>query len=242
MSDNARENNKGAMPRGKRAAIPRTTLQRLPFYLRALYSLEEEGWEIVSSTQIAELVGSNSAQTRKDLSFIGEFGQRGVGYNVPKLIQELEKFLGVTRKRKVVLIGVGRLGSAILLYKGIRQRGFEIVAAFDVDPEKIGTEVGGVPVYDFNKFEEVIGNEKIDIAMITVPASEAQKVVDRIVQAGVRSILNFVPTPLKVPKGIPHRTVCLSAELQILSYLLKSAKPRIAGRRRRDRAVASERS
>lgn len=213
--------------------MPRTTLQRLPFYLRALYSLEEEGWEIASSSEIAELVGSNSAQTRKDLSYVGEFGQRGVGYNVPNLIQELEKFLGVTRRRKVILVGVGRLGSAILLYKGIRQRGFEIVAAFDVNPEKIGTEVGGVPIYDFNRLEDVLGDERIDIAMITVPIPEAQRVVDRLVQAGVRSILNFVPTPLKVPKGIPHRTVCLAAELQILSYLLKSAKPRVASRRKK---------
>lgn len=213
--------------------IPKATLARLPFYLRALYVFEDEGREVISSQEIAQAIGTNSAQTRKDFSFLGEFGRRGVGYKVSDLIRHLEKFLGVTRKRKVVLIGVGRLGSALLNTEGLRKRGFEIVAAFDVDPEKIGKTEGGVPIYDFKKFGEIVGNEKIDIAILTVPAKEAQKVVDVIVAHGVKSILNFVPVPLKVPKNVIYRTVCIAAEMQLLSYYLKNKNSTAISKRKK---------
>lgn len=214
---------KGESKTGK---IPGATLARLPYYLRALYVLEDEGWEIVSSADVAELTGSNSAQIRKDLSYLGEHGHRGVGYNVRHLIDVLERFLGLTRRRKVILVGAGRLGSALLHYKGLRERGFEIVAAFDIDPDKIGGAEAGVPIYDFNKLEEVLGGEKIDIAIIAVSPDAAQEVADKVVMAGVKSILNFVPVPVKVPAGFPMRTVCIAAELQLLSYMLKGIKPR----------------
>lgn len=213
--------------------IPKATLIRLPFYLRALYVFEDEGYDVISSDQIARAIGTNSAQTRKDFSFLGEFGRRGVGYKVTYLIRHLEKFLGVTRKRRVVLVGVGRLGSALLNTEGLRKRGFEIIAAFDVDPEKIGRIEGGVPVYDFRKFGEIIGNGKIDIAILTVPAKEAQKVVDVIVSHGVKSILNFVPMPLRVPKDVIYRTVCIAAEMQLLSYYLKNKNSIVKKKKRK---------
>lgn len=214
-------------------SIPQPTLSRLPYYLRALYVLDDEGKKIASSADIAELVGSNSAQARKDLSCLGEHGHRGVGYNVKNLISVLERFLGVSRKRRVILVGVGRLGSALLRYKGLKERGFEVVAAFDVDSEKIGKSEGGVPIYDFNDIEDKLDGEKIDIAMITVPAKAAQEAVDRALQAGVRGILNFVPVPVKVPENVPYRTVCIAAELQLLSYYLKGTKYGAKGKKKR---------
>jgi len=208
----------------KKNKIPEATLVRLPYYLRALYVLDDEGYEIASSQDIADLAGSNSAQVRKDLSYLGEFGRKGVGYNVKYLIQVLEKILGVSRKRTAVLVGVGRLGEAILSSQNIRKRGFDFVAAFDVDPVKIGKVIAGVPVYDFNQLEKILEGEKIDIGVIAVPPEAAQQVAERLVRAGVKGILNFVPVPVKVP--VPMRTVCIAAEMQLLSYHIKRKKPR----------------
>lgn len=206
--------------------IPQATLQRLPFYLRSLYVLDDEGFEIASSADIAELTGTNSAQVRKDLSYLGEFGRKGVGYNVKYLIDVLEKFLGVGRKRTAVLVGVGRLGEALLQSKNIRARGFEFVCAFDIDPEKIGKVIAGVPVYDMKDIEKIISGERVDIGVIAVPPDAAQEVADRLVKVGVKGILNFVPVPIRLPANVPLRTVCIAAEMQLLSYLIKSLKPR----------------
>lgn len=206
--------------------IPSATLQRLPFYLRALYVLDDEGFSIATSLDIAELTGSNSAQVRKDLSYLGEFGRKGVGYDVKHLIDVLEKFLGVARKRTAVLVGVGRLGEALLHSKNIRERGFEFVAAFDIDPEKIGKTIAGVPVYDFRDIERVLAGERIDIGVIAVSSDAAQEVADKLVKIGVKGILNFVPVPIKIPANVPLRTVCIAAEMQLLSYLIKNLKPR----------------
>lgn len=204
--------------------IPQATLQRLPFYLRALYVLDDEGFEITSSTDIAEMTGTSAAQVRKDLSCLGEFGKKRVGYNVKYLIHVLEKTLGVSRKRTAVLVGVGRLGEALLLSKNIRARGFEFVAAFDIDPEKIGKKVGGVPIFDFKDIERVLEGEKIDIGVIAVSPDSAQEVADKLVKIGVKGILNFVPVPIKIPDYIPMRTVCIAAEMQILSYQIKGSR------------------
>lgn len=215
----------------KNRELPQATLQRLPFYLRSLYVLDDEGYEIASSSDIAEMMGSNSAQVRKDLWYLGEFGKKGVGYNVKYLISVLEKFLGVSRKRTGVLVGVGRLGEAILNSKNIRSRGFEFVAAFDIDPEKIGRVISGVPVYDFKDIEEILENERVDIGVIAVSPEAAQEVADKLIRSGVKGILNLVPVPIKVPPNFPLRTVCISAELQLLSFLVKSLKPRKKRRR-----------
>ena len=208
----------------KKDKISEASLARLPYYLRALYVLDDEGYEIASSQDLAELAGTNSAQVRKDLSYLGEFGRKGVGYNVKFLIQVLEKALGVSRKRTAVLVGVGRLGEAILSSKNIRERGFDFVAAFDIDPQKIGKTVAGVPVYSFDDLERVLEGEKIDIGIIAVSPEAAQQVADKLVKAGVKGILNFVPVPLKV--SVPMRTVCIAAEMQLLSYEIKKKKPR----------------
>lgn len=207
-----------------KAPIPKATLARLPLYLRSLYILEDEGRKIVMSSDIAERMGIDPTQLRKDLSFIGVTGKRGVGYETSYLIKELEKYLGMTRKRKVIVVGIGRLGSALLHYRGFKERNLEFVAAFDNDPEKIGKKLSGIPVYDFEKIEQVLKKKRIDIAIITVPPDEAQKVVDKVVSAGVRSVLNFAVGPLSVPESIPFRTVCLAAEMQLLSYYIKDAK------------------
>ncbi len=206
--------------------IPQATLNRLPFYLRALYALDDEGFEYISSADIAELSGSYSAQVRKDLSYIGELGTRGVGYNTKKLIDDLEKFLGVSRKRRMVLVGAGKLGTALLEAKNIRERGFEFVAAFDIDPDKVGKTIAGVPVFYIEKMIQTIGNEKIDIGVIAVTPEAAQEVAELLVKAGVKGILNFVPMPIKVPSSIKVRTVCVAAELQLLAFQIKNLKPR----------------
>jgi redox-sensing transcriptional repressor len=218
--------------RVKGKEFPQATLNRLPYYLRSLYVLDDEGFEVVSSSDIAELVGSTSAQVRKDLSYLGEFGHRGVGYRVKYLIEILEKFLGVSRRRRVILVGVGRLGEALLNSKNIRARGFDFVAAFDIDPEKIGKTISGVPVYDFRKIYEIIGDEKIDIGIITTSPDAAQEVADKLVEVGVKGILNFVPVPVKVPANVPLRTVCIAAEMQLLAFQIKHLKPRIKKRAR----------
>lgn len=216
-----KQNSKEAKKKNK---IPEASLARLPYYLRALYVLDDEGYEIASSQDIADLAGSNSAQVRKDLSYLGEFGRKGVGYNVKYLIQVLEKVLGVSQKRTAVLVGAGRLGEAILSSRNIRERGFEFVAAFDVDPEKIGKVIAGVPVYNINDLEWILEGEKIDIGVIAVPPEAAQQVAEKLVRAGVKGILNFVPVPVKV--NVPVRTVCIAAEMQLLSYEIKKKKPR----------------
>ncbi|MCX7831900.1 MAG: redox-sensing transcriptional repressor Rex [Actinobacteria bacterium] len=210
----------------KKREIPQATLQRLPFYLRALYVLDDEGFEIASSTDIAEMTGSYSAQVRKDLSYLGEFGRKGVGYSVKYLIEVLEKSLGVSRTRTAVLVGVGRLGEALLLSRNIRARGFEFVAAFDKDPEKIGKTIAGVPIFDFKEIEKVLEGERIDIGVIAVSSDSAQEVADKLVKIGVKGILNFVPVPIRIPQNVPLRTVCIAAEMQILSYQIKSLRPR----------------
>ncbi len=223
----------GSSKRLKKAKVPKTTVGRLPYYLRVLYILQQSNIPLVSSEEVAKLIGSNSAQVRKDLSYIGEFGQRGVGYDVPNLIHELEHFLGITHLRHIVLVGVGRLGTALLNYPGFHERGFQLIAAFDNDPKKVGTKVAGVTVYHIDEMSDVLKRETIDIGVVTVPSDAAQFVVDELIRAGVRSILNFAPMPVSVPDGIPKRAMCIAAEMQILSYHLKGQR----GRRKRPPAL-----
>ena len=207
----------------KKAKLPQTTIARLPVYLRSLVMLANKGEQIISSDGLAQVAGTNAAQLRKDLSYLGEFGTRGVGYDVDQLINEISKWLGLLRDRTVVIVGLGRLGGALVGYQGFSEKGFKVVGAFDRDPSKVGTEVDGLVVRNINELDDFsksfLGG--VDIGIIATQAPSAQGVANRMVNAGVRAIINFAPITIDVPGGIVLRQVDLSVELQILSYYLQ---------------------
>jgi redox-sensing transcriptional repressor len=198
--------------------LPEATVARLPEYLRALHHLAETGFDTVSSEGLAAAAGVNSAKLRKDLSHLGSYGTRGVGYDVALLIAQIEHVLGLTQRRGVALVGVGNLGHALAGYGGFSTRGFRIAALFDADPARIGERINGLVVQDIATLPEVVATEAISIAVIATPAHAAQLVADRLVAAGVTSILNFAPCVLSVPEGVDVRKVDLAIELQILSF------------------------
>jgi len=198
--------------------IPEVTVARLPVYLRALHALAECGTTTVSSGALAAATGVNSAKVRKDLSHLGSYGTRGVGYDVDYLIYQISRELGLTQRWPVAIVGIGNLGQALAHYGGFASRGFRIAALFDTDPACVGKEVTGLTVRHLDELAEVIGAESLTIAVITTPAEAAQDVCDRLVAGGVRNILNFAPTVLAVPDGVDVRKVDLSLELQILAF------------------------
>lgn len=203
---------------GSVRSIPDATVARLPLYLRALAELAEGGTVTVSSEGLAHAAGVNSAQVRKDLSFLGSHGTRGVGYVVDELTGHIAGVLGLTTDWAVVLVGVGNLGRALASYGGFSQRGFRIVAAVDSDPAAVGDEVAGIPVQPADRLPEIVEEAGVSIAVLAVPAEAAQRVTDVLVAAGVEAILNFAPAHLEVPPHVTVRKVDLSTELQILAY------------------------
>lgn len=212
-------------------AVPSATVGRLALYLRALTTLAAQGVGVVSSDALATAAGVNAAMLRKDLSHIGSSGVRGVGYDVTRLTEQVEHTLGLTRRHAVALVGVGNLGHALAGYGGFSERGFAVAALFDVDPALVGTRLGGVEVLDVAHLDRVCAERGVTIGVVATPAAAAQGVCDRLVAAGVRSVLNFAPTLLTVPSGIEVRRVDLAAELQILSF---HATRRAAGAAGRD--------
>jgi redox-sensing transcriptional repressor len=198
--------------------VPEATVARLATYLRVLTGFAEDAATTVSSDELAVAAGVNSAMLRKDLSFLGSYGIRGVGYDVATLTEEIARTLGLTVHRSVALIGVGNLGQALAGYAGFASRGFRIAALLDADPSRIGTTIQGIPVRDIARLEQVVADENITIAVVTTPATVAQEICDRLVAAGVTSILNFAPVVLAVPGHVDVRKVDLAAELQILSF------------------------
>lgn len=204
--------------------IPEATIERLPVYLRCLLSAEQAGMPLINSVQLAEMAGTNAAQVRKDLSYLGELGTRGIGYDVDSLLCHLRRWLGIADDRRVAIVGFGRLGSALLGYPGFEERGFRIVAVFDTDQAKVGTRVGDVTVSALEDLEDVVTREAVDVVMLTVPANVAQSVADRVVSAGVRAILNFAPTRLETPPDVAVRQADLSVDLQVLSFHLRQAE------------------
>jgi redox-sensing transcriptional repressor len=198
--------------------LPEATVARLPEYLRALHLLAEAGHDTVSSEALANAAGVNSAKLRKDLSHLGSYGTRGVGYDVALLIEQIEHVLGLTQRRAVALVGVGNLGHALAGYAGFGTRGFRIAALFDADPARVGERINGLVVRNIDDLACVVAAEEISIAVIATPAHAAQSVADRLVEAGVTSILNFAPCVLSVPDGVDVRKVDLAIELQILSF------------------------
>jgi redox-sensing transcriptional repressor len=197
--------------------LPEATIARLPEYLRALHNLED-GSDTISSEGLAAAAGVNSAKLRKDLSHLGSYGTRGVGYDVALLIEQIEYILGLDQRRAVCLVGVGNLGHALAGYDGFASRGFRIVALFDADPVKVGERINGMTVRHIDELRRVAVEEAIAIGVIATPASAAQAVADELVAAGVTSILNFAPCVLSVPANVDVRKVDLAIELQILSF------------------------
>jgi len=191
---------------------------RLPVYLRALLEAAETHVLTLSSEALAERTGVNAAQVRKDLSHLGSYGTRGVGYDVEFLVSQISRHLGLNRDRRVAIVGVGNLGQALAHYHGFPARGFRITAAFDADPDKIGQPIGDTVVRPIEELVSVVRREKVVIGLITTPPAVAQEVADCLVLAGVTSILNFAPTLIRVPPHVALRKVDLAIELQILSY------------------------
>jgi redox-sensing transcriptional repressor len=195
-------------------------------YLRVLGVAAEEGTATISSEDLAARAGVNAAQVRKDLSSLGSYGTRGVGYEVAYLIREISRQLGLSEQRRVAIVGVGNLGRALARYGGFSGRGFRIVAAFDTDPALIGQRLGMTPVWPVSELATVVDREQVDVIILTTPAQVAQDVADAVVQAGVRSILNFAPATLNVPPWVALRQVDLGVELQILSFYGQRAADR----------------
>jgi len=200
------------------ARVPDATVARLATYLRVLGGLDDRSVTTVSSEELATLAGVNSAKLRKDLSHLGSYGIRGVGYHVATLTEEIARTLGITVHRSVALVGVGNLGQALAGYDGFASRGFRIAALIDADLERIGTTIRGLRVRDIADLDQIVADEKIAIAVLATPVAAAQPVCDRLVAAGVTSILNFAPVVLNVPEHVDVRKVDLAAELQILSF------------------------
>jgi len=198
--------------------IPEATIARLPVYLRALYALAENGTATVSSEELAVAAGVNSAKLRKDLSHLGSYGTRGVGYDVDYLVYQVSRELGLTQDWPVVIIGAGNLGRALTNYGGFASRGFRIAALLDSDPAVVGTMIGRLAVHHSDAMEAVVRRHRVSIGVIATPAGSAQCVCDRLVAAGVTSILNFAPVVLTVPEYVDVRKVDLSIELQILAF------------------------
>ncbi len=198
--------------------IPEATISRLPVYLRALYALADRGIATVSSEELATAAGVNSAKLRKDLSHLGSYGTRGVGYDVDYLVYQVSRELGLTQDWPVVIVGAGNLGRALANYGGFATRGFRIAALLDCDPGVVGSVVARHTVCSADDIEDVVTRHAVSIGVIATPAGGAQGVCDRLVAAGVTSILNFAPVVLKVPAGVDVRKVDLSIELQILAF------------------------
>ena len=198
--------------------IPEATVARLPVYLRALTTLSDAGTSTCSSEDLASAAGVNSAKLRKDLSYLGSYGTRGVGYDVEYLSYQIAREIGVTQDWPVVIVGIGNLGHALANYSGFRSRGFRVVALLDADPAREGEAVAGVEVRPFDDLEKIVSEHDVAIGVIATPAIAAQDVADRMVACGITSILNFAPSVIAVPDGVDVRKVDLSIELQILAF------------------------
>lgn len=209
---------------GKLVLIPRPTIERLPLYLRSLTLLDESGVEVVSSEELGRILGITSVQIRKDLAYFGEFGRRGVGYDVADLMQQITEILGVNRPNKIAIVGAGHLGQALARYEGFTEYGFMLAAIFDADPKKIGMEVAGQQVLSADYVTEVVKSLGIQIGVLTVPAPAAQQVADQLIKAGVRAIWNFAPTRIEAPIDIEVRQENLIVGLLALSYHLAQGK------------------
>src|SRR5712692_5704757 len=202
--------------------IPPVVIDRLPLYARALAALESQGREVVSSQELGHQLNVTPAQIRKDLSYFGRFGKQGRGYNVRKLLDELRRILGLSRQWRMALVGIGRLGRAILGYEGFAPQGFRIVEAFDSHPGMIGQNLNGLTVKNTAALEPALKDNPVDIGIVAVPAEAAQDVIDALVRCGVSAILNYAPIAARVPAGVEIRRVDPVLALQGMTYYLKA--------------------
>lgn len=200
--------------------IPDIVIGRLPVYLRALQNMATEGRQVTSSQELGERLGISAAQIRKDLSQFGEFGKQGTGYNIEYLSNQVKEILKVNRVWDVAIVGAGDIGSALAGYSGFSQRGFRIRFIFDKDPEIIGTMQGDFEVQDIANLQEILEQQKIRVAMIAVPSSQAQKVSEQLIEAGVRAILNYAPVNITVPPDVRVQHIDPSVHLQRMTYYL----------------------
>jgi redox-sensing transcriptional repressor len=205
--------------------IADSTIRRLSLYLRFLEEFEERGLTTISSDELAARGGTTSAQVRKDLSFFGSFGKRGLGYSVPELSSRLRKILGLEREWRVIIIGAGKIGAALAQYHGFAERGFRITAIYDSDPQKIGREVDGLTIRPIECLPTDTESAEAEIAVIAVPASAAQATADLVVEAGIQAIMSFAPRRLTVPEDVAVKMVNMAMELEGLSFALTNRQP-----------------
>lgn len=228
--------------------VPEATIRRLSRYSRCLENLVRKGEKVVSSAQLAAHCGVNAAQVRKDLAYFGEFGIRGVGYYATELMHDIKRILGLNKEWRMAIVGIGNLGSALLLYKDFLKQNYKIVAAFDIDPPKVIGRVSeklGKPIEILHpdRMEEIVKERNVEVGIITTPASEAQKAADQMVEAGIRGILNFAPAQINVPEGFILKNVFFTTVLDNLAYLLSSTKEikkTVPGQRNRSETDADE--
>jgi redox-sensing transcriptional repressor len=207
------------------AEVPLPALERLSTYIRCLMALEREGVESVSSQDMETHTGVTAAQFRKDLSYFGEFGKRGIGYNVHDLRERISELLRINQEQNVLLVGAGHLGSALIAYPGWKSYHFKIAAVFDKDPDKVGRSIRRVPVRSIDDLEAAVKEFDAHIGILAIPAWEAQEVADRMVAAGITGIINFAPVKLQLPPHVIEREVCFICELAILSHLIHNPPP-----------------
>jgi redox-sensing transcriptional repressor len=207
--------------------ISQEVVRRLSLYLRNLRRLQESGVEVISSDKISKFLNVSPEQFRKDLSYFGEFGKRGVGYEVERLKEELESILGIDKKWKIALVGVGKLGSAILGFEGLSRFNLRIVSCFDIDNNKIGTEIHNVKIHSIKDIKKIVKEKNIKVAIITTPPEAAQFVADELIGAQVKGILNFAPVILKAPDDVFISNVDMACEMESLLFFIKQEKPNI---------------
>ena len=200
--------------------IADSTVRRLSAYLRFLEDAEARAVATISSADLAKRGGTTSAQVRKDLSFFGSFGKRGLGYSVPELAHRLREILGLGREWRVIIIGAGKIGAALAQYRGFQQRGFQVIAAYDTNPDRVQRGLEQVAVRDMSSLEEDVARERPDIAVLAIPGENAQAVLDRLARAGVKAVLNFAPVQLQAPADVTVKTVNMAMELEGLSFAL----------------------
>ncbi len=208
----------------KKEKIPKVTIQRMAIYLQVLEELKTEGEDVISSSKLAELCGVNPSQIRKDLAYFGEFGVRGVGYAVEELISSIKHFLGIDKTWNCAIVGIGNLGRALIRHKGLKEKGFNIVGAFDCDPFKIGEKVGDMEIICTRRLKEKAKELNIQIGIITTPPNRAQRAANHIINAGIKAIVNFAPTRIYVPDNVIVDYVDFSTHLIYLSFNLSNKK------------------
>jgi len=208
----------------KQQTPPTPAVQRLSLYLRTLEQLAGQGVEKVSSRQLATFLHITAAQVRKDLGYFGQFGRPGVGYRVGPLTEHLRRILGTDRTCRVVVVGAGDLGRALLRHRGFRRKGFELVAAFDISPAKVGRQIGQVTVRHLDDLDEIVRRQDVKLAVIATPPEAAQDVADRLCRAGIKGILNFAPTTLEIPPSVAVGPVDLAATLEQLSFRVRAER------------------